>query len=96
MKDGNGNLTKHDTCFTYRTVESSSPRPASTGVLRRRLGTVGYFWNAYNGIHDVFHDEGYWNAHVRSVDNLVADIEAERLPPVTWVTPRFELSDHPP
>ena len=24
------------------------------------------------------------------------DIEAERLPAVTWATPRFELSDHPP
>ena len=34
---------------------------------------------------------------MRSVDDrLVQDIEADRLPPVTWVTPRFELSDHPP
>ena len=44
----------------------------------------------------MFHDKAYWNAHVRSVDVLVNDIQANRLPAVTWVTPRFELSDHPP
>jgi phospholipase C len=29
------------------------------------------------------------------VDGLIRDISDNRLPPVTWVTPRFELSDHP-
>ena len=32
----------------------------------------------------------------RNTDHLIADIQADRLPPVTWVTPRFQLSDHPP
>ena len=30
------------------------------------------------------------------MDDLLRDIEAGTLPPVTWVTPRFRLSDHPP
>ena len=29
------------------------------------------------------------------VDGLIGDIKSGLLPPVTWVTPRFELSDHP-
>jgi phospholipase C len=29
------------------------------------------------------------------VDNIVRDIRADGLPPVTWITPRFELSEHP-
>jgi phospholipase C len=29
------------------------------------------------------------------VDRVVQDIEAGRLPAVTWITPRFELSEHP-
>jgi phospholipase C len=33
---------------------------------------------------------------VRPVDGLIADIHADRLPSVSWVTPRFQLSDHPP
>ena len=59
-------------------------------------GQPGYFWSAYNGIRDVFHDRDYWNAHVRPVDRFLKDIRAGRLPAVTWVTPRFQLSDHPP
>jgi phospholipase C len=97
VKDRHGNLTKHDTCFTYRTLgEQLSEAGIDWSFYGADWGQSGYFWNAYNGIHDVFHDEDYWNAHVRSVDNLVADIKADKLPPVTWVTPRFELSDHPP
>jgi phospholipase C len=37
-----------------------------------------------------------WKAHMRPVDDVVADIRAGKLPPVTWITPRYELSDHPP
>ena len=29
------------------------------------------------------------------VDRVVEDIRAGRLPPVTWIAPRFELSEHP-
>ena len=30
------------------------------------------------------------------MDRLIEDIQANALPAVTWVTPQFELSDHPP
>jgi phospholipase C len=36
-----------------------------------------------------------WERYMRPVDDLVRDIENDRLPPVTWVTPRFQLSEHP-
>jgi phospholipase C len=29
------------------------------------------------------------------VDDLVQHLREDRLPPVTWVTPRFEVSEHP-
>jgi phospholipase C len=97
VKDPLGNLTKHDTCFDYQTVgQQLTGASIDWAYYAADWGQSGYFWNAYNGIHDVFHDEAYWNAHVRSVDALVKDIKANSLPAVTWVTPRFELSDHPP
>jgi len=97
VKDDLGNLTKHDTCFTFKTVgEQASEIGVDWAYYAARWGQPGYFWNAYNGISDVFHDEAYWRAHVRPVDRIVRDIEAGRLPPVSWVTPRFQLSDHPP
>jgi phospholipase C len=58
-------------------------------------GQAGYFWNALNGIGPIFHADTF-HEHTRPVGQLIADIEANRLPAVTWVTPRFELSDHPP
>jgi phospholipase C len=32
---------------------------------------------------------------MRPVDQVVGDIQHNELPPVTWITPRFELSEHP-
>jgi len=57
---------------------------------------VGYIWNAYAAINDIFHDQGQWSDRIRPVDRLVQDINDDLLPSVTWVTPRYELSDHPP
>jgi len=96
VKDDQGNLTKHDTCFTFETVgEQLSEIGLDWAYYSAVPGQVGYFWNAYNGIANVFHTD-MWHEHVRPVDRLARDIEAGSLPPVTWVTPRFELSDHPP
>ena len=33
--------------------------------------------------------------HVLPVDELIGDIKADQLPPVTWITPRYEVSEHP-
>jgi phospholipase C len=96
VKDDQGNLTKHDTCFTFKTVgEQLTDADVDWAYYSAVPGQVGYFWNAYNGISNVFHSD-MWHEHMRPVDRLVDDIEAGTLPPVTWVTPRFELSDHPP
>ncbi|MBI3648255.1 MAG: twin-arginine translocation signal domain-containing protein [Actinobacteria bacterium] len=97
VKDQAGNLTKHDTCFRFRTVgEQLDGIGVGWSYYAASPGEPGYFWSAYNGVHDVFHDKAYWNAHIRPVDRLLKDIEASALPAVTWVTPRFQLSDHPP
>jgi phospholipase C len=96
-KDQHGNLTKHGTCFSFKTLgEQLSEIGVDWTFYSATPGQPGYFWNAYNGIHDVFHDTEYWKAHVRPVDGILKDIEAGVLPSVSWVTPRFQLSDHPP
>jgi phospholipase C len=56
----------------------------------------GYIWSAYAAIRRYREDHSRWSAHVRPVDGLLSDIRENRLPPVTWVTPRYQLSDHPP
>src|SRR4029450_4177583 len=56
---------------------------------------AGYIWSAYSAIRRYRMHESRWNRHMFPVDQLVRDIELDALPPVTWVTPRFELSEHP-
>lgn len=55
----------------------------------------GYIWSAYSAIRRYREHPARWQRHIHPVDSVVADIEAGRLPPVTWITPRFELSEHP-
>jgi phospholipase C len=96
VTDPAGNLTKHDTCFEFPTVgEQLTDAEIDWAYYSAVPGQPGYFWNAYNGISNVFHTD-QWHLHMRSVDTLFGDIDANRLPSVTWVTPRFQLSDHPP
>ena len=72
-----GNLDKHDTCFTFPHGRRAALRVGVDWAYYAALpGQPGYFWNAYNGFANVFHDKDYWNAHMRPVDRLVQDIEA--------------------
>jgi phospholipase C len=98
VKDDMGQLSKHDTCFEFKTMgELLSERNIDWRHYSPHSGAIGYMWNAYNGIHNVFHDPEMWNNHASfDVDNIIGDIQKEDLPPVTWIVPRFEYSDHPP
>jgi phospholipase C len=55
----------------------------------------GYIWSAYSAIRRYRQHPATWAQHMFPVDQVVDDIRADRLPPVTWITPRFELSEHP-
>ncbi len=56
---------------------------------------LGYIWSAYSAIGRYRNDQAVWNRYMRPVDDVVRDARKGRLPPVTWVTPRFALSEHP-
>ena len=55
----------------------------------------GYLWSAYDAIRHIREDEAYWQSHIFPVDGFAEQARSGLLPPVTWVTPRFELSEHP-
>ncbi|MEX0992030.1 MAG: alkaline phosphatase family protein [Actinomycetota bacterium] len=55
----------------------------------------GYLWNAFSAIEKYRRDPFRWEKHIFPVDQVLSDIREDRLPPVTWITPRFEFSDHP-
>ena len=95
-KDERGNLTKRNTCFEFKTVgEQLSEGGIDWAYYAAEPDQPGYIWSAYTAISGVFHTD-LWHKHVKPVDSLLDDIRTDRLPAVTWITPRFQLSDHPP
>jgi phospholipase C len=97
IKDEEGNLKKRKPCFDFETV---GDQLTAEGIDWRYYAAnpfqVGYIWNAYAAIDHVFHDEEVWARHIHPVDEVIHDIRDGYLPAVTWITPRYELSDHPP
>jgi phospholipase C len=55
----------------------------------------GYVWSAFSAIRRVRMHPKVWREHIFPVDRFVGDVREGRLPPVTWVTPRYEVSEHP-
>lgn len=96
-EDEGGNLIRRSTCFSFETVgQQLSERDIDWAFYSADPYQAGYIWQSYSAIRDVFHDEELWDEHIWPVDDLMRDIEAGALPSVTWITPRYQLSDHPP
>ncbi len=96
VRDPKGNLTKHATCFNFPTVgEQLTQRSIDWAYYAADPDQPGYIWNAYTSVDQVFHTDLY-KEHIRPVTRLLKDIKANTLPAVTWITPLFQLSDHPP
>jgi phospholipase C len=96
VEDEYGNLTKHDTCFEFETVgEQLTREDVDWAYYSAEPHQAGYIWQAYSAIKNVYGTE-LFDEHVWPVDDLFRDIHSAALPSVTWITPRFQLSDHPP
>ncbi|MFN2544456.1 MAG: phospholipase C [Actinomycetota bacterium] len=83
-------------CFDFTTLgDLLSGKRIPWAYYAAKPKQKGYIWSAYAAVRHYRDDPGAWNRHVFGVDGLLADIDDGRLPPVTWVTPRFALSEHP-
>ncbi len=98
IKEANGTVRTHGVrpCFDIPTQgQQLSERNIDWAFYAADDDEEGYIWNAYAAIEPVFRSSMFAR-HTRPVDNLIGDVAAGNLPAVTWITPRFELSDHPP
>ncbi|MBI4259205.1 MAG: hypothetical protein HY658_01445 [Actinobacteria bacterium] len=92
-----GTTANVDPCFDFETQGDQLNRiGVPWAYYAAESHQVGYIWNAYASIDHVFNDQELWDRHIRPVDSVLTDIRAGALPAVTWITPRYELSDHPP
>jgi phospholipase C len=89
-------IEKVSPCFDFPTLGDELSRRSIPWVYyAARPKEKGYIWSSYAAVRHYRDDPKRWLAHIFPVDNLVADIHDGRLPPVTWITPRFALSEHP-
>jgi len=96
VKDDQGKIHRHSTCFEFPTVgDQLTEKGIDWAYYSAMPGRGGYYWNAYNAIGHIYHTD-QWDLHIRNVERLLPDLASDTLPTVTWITPRFQLSDHPP
>jgi phospholipase C len=94
--DPEGRTYKVDPCFDFLTEGDLLREAGIPWAYYAATNTqIGYIWSAYAAIGRYRNDPEMWERYIRPVDDVVRDIQANRLPPVTWITPRFQLSEHP-
>jgi phospholipase C len=96
VEDREGNVKNVPPCFDFLTegdllTEAGIPWAYYSATNLQN----GYLWSAYDAIRHIREDEEVWKTHIFPVDDFVRQVKDGLLPPVTWVTPRFELSEHP-
>jgi phospholipase C len=89
-------IQKVSPCFDFTTLgDELSSKSIPWVYYSARPRQKGYIWSAYAAVRHYRDNRSLWLRHIFPVDNLLSDINDGRLPPVTWVTPRFALSEHP-
>ncbi|MEX1045980.1 MAG: alkaline phosphatase family protein [Actinomycetota bacterium] len=97
VKDKNGKTHRSRPCFNLESVgDQLLERDISWRYYAPEPNQVGYIWSAYTSIKSIYHDQEVWDSHIQPVDRVIQDVKAGDLPSVTWIVPRYELSDHPP
>src|SRR4051812_17380913 len=90
-----GHISSVPPCFDFQTEgDLLNDKRIPWAYYSASYVQKGYIWSAYDAIRHV-RETDQWQDHVFPTDQLIGDIRDGRLPPVTWVTPRFQLSDHP-
>ena len=94
--DPEGKLVKVDPCFDFKTEGDLLRKHDIPWADYSATNTqLGYMWSAYNAIDRYRNNQQLWDRFMRPVDDVIRDVKADRMPAVTWVTPRFALSQHP-
>ena len=96
VRDSEGKVTYVRPCFDFLT-EGDLLRRADVpwAYYAAEQDQRGYIWSAYSSIRRYREHPGRWQRSMHPVDRVVEDVENDGLPSVTWITPRFELSEHP-
>jgi phospholipase C len=90
-----GGFGRRPACFDFPT-EADRLTQAGLGwsFYAATNAQNGHIWSAFDAIRHI-RNSSDWVRHVLPVDSFVHDAAAGALPTLTWVTPPFDVSDHP-
>jgi phospholipase C len=93
--DSEGKEQQVQPCFDFKTEgDLLNDAGIDWAYYAAEPDQLGYIWSAYSAI-DHIRNTPQWRRRVLPVDRVIADISRNRLPAVTWITPRYEVSEHP-
>ena len=93
--DSEGHEKQVQPCFDFPTEGDLLSRAGiDWAYYAAEPDQLGYIWSAYSAIRHI-RETTEWHRHVLPVDDVLHDIRRDRLPPVTWIAPRYEVSEHP-
>jgi hypothetical protein len=94
--DNQGRKSPTFPCFEFQTIGDTL---SSAGIDWKSYSpsqnTSGYVWSAYDAIGHI-RNTSQWTQHVVPQTQFVTDALNGNLPAVSWVTPDFAASEHPP
>ncbi len=95
VEDSEGVDTEIPPCFDFQTEgDLLNAKKIPWAYYSATNTQAGYIWSAYSAIRRYRENPKKWAQHIRPVDDLVHDIRKGLLPPITWVAPRAQESDH--
>lgn len=83
-------------CFDFRTLTDEADKArVSWRYYAAAPLTYGYVWAALDAIAHVRNSKEWGQAHILD-DRFASDVARGHLANITWLTPNFNQSDHPP
>jgi phospholipase C len=92
----NGAGSNQFPCFDFQTLaDKLQSASISWKYYAAQKGDYGYNWSTYDAINHI-RNSSAWAQHVVPNAQFVTDAGSGNLPAVSWLTPKFAESDHPP
>lgn len=84
-------------CFSMKTLaDEANAAGVSWKYYAAPPNTQGYIWSTFNAIKQVRNNPQMWSQHIRTPNDFDTDVQAGKLPAISWLTSDWKYSDHPP
>jgi phospholipase C len=94
--DAGGKSGVERPCFNASTIANEATQAhVSWRYYAAPPGNVGYIWSALDAFRSI-RQSALWTRNVLPVSRFSNDVKHGKLASITWITPTWQNSDHPP